>query len=193
MDVIINHIYSIIFVCKCYTTQFVTFICSRADWTRTARTVTCRKISSRWFMGAFFGENRLKRVNSFFSLNDTSMFPFLIGRVFGNLRVHSSLATGDYPCRFAVCLRAASRSDATFKSSRSYPCNQTMLLVSVLFIEWSILNGSCRTLFAEVTKNFITCTTLYFKRSKSIDLNYTTLETSISCKIWQESDKNSSK
>lgn len=57
-------------------------------------------------MGAFFGENRLNRVNSSFSLNDTSaMLPFLIGRVFGNLRVHSSLATGDYPCRFAVCLQ----------------------------------------------------------------------------------------
>lgn len=145
-DVIISHIYSIIFVCKCYIAQFVTFICSR----RTARTVTCRKISSRWFMGAFFGENRLKRVNSFFSLNDTpTMLPFLIGRVFGNLRVHSSLATGDYPCRFAVCLRAASRPGVppSRARSRSYSRNQAMLFVSALFMGWSIFNGSCRILF----------------------------------------------
>lgn len=131
------------------------------------RTVTCRKISSGWFMGAFFSENRLKRVNSSFSLNDTStMLPFLIGRVFGNLRVHSSLATGDYPCRFAVCLRATSRDRGATLSrarSRSYPCNQPMLFVFVLFIERSIFGG-CRTSFAGITKNLNVRTILLYKR-----------------------------
>jgi len=102
--------------------QFVTicsFVCK--TFVRTARAVTRRKISSEWFMGAFFGENRLKRVNSSLSLNDTStMLPFLIGRVFGNLRVHSSLATGDYPCRFAVCLRVTSRDPASYPRERSF-------------------------------------------------------------------------
>lgn len=117
--------------------NFATCICSRTD-SRIAQTATGGKISSGWFMNAFYGENRLNRVNSSFSLNDTSTtLPFLIGRVFGNLRVHSSLATGDYPCRFAVCLRELKlqRYVPPRARLRSHPCNQTMLFVSVLFIE----------------------------------------------------------
>lgn len=127
-----------------------------------AAAVTFGKISSGWFMSAFFGESRLKRLNSSFSLNDTwAMLPFLIERVFGNLRVHSSL-----PRRVITLADLQSVFELHLTTRRAttgarLPPDRVHIINDALFSYYSQNNRSSAAespqyFFAEITRNLAT-------------------------------------